>query len=160
MRTYSGGAHHGRKVDFGLVVVPGEGRPQPPADMTKDERGVWREIVSAMPPNWFTTQHILRQYCRVVCMVEATSNEDVDALSKLTAMMLSLASKLRITPQAECARSRSRRWSGTLPGSNLGKTTTSRHRNFGHPPPAIGGGRVGRGGEGRDTSRHRVLFCA
>jgi len=89
----------GRKVDFGLVVVPGEGRPQPPADMTEDERGVWREVVNAMPPNWFTTQHILRQYCRVVCMVEATSNEGVDALSKLTAMMLSLAAKLRITPQ-------------------------------------------------------------
>jgi hypothetical protein len=67
--------------------------------MTQAEQDVWRETCTAMPPHWFTTQHLLRQYCRVVCLVQATANDDIDTLSKLTAMMLNLASKLRISPQ-------------------------------------------------------------
>jgi hypothetical protein len=88
----------GRKVDFIFADVPGRGRPDPPDDMPEDQAKVWREVVSAMPSKWFTTPHILQHYCRMVCKVAAT--DDVDDLAKLSATMLSFATRLRLTPQS------------------------------------------------------------
>jgi hypothetical protein len=108
----------GRKTDLNLVVIPGGGRPEPPADMPDDEAEVWRTIVDSMPARWFGPQnaHLLEQYCHVACAAEKTAREtrrllmtmeNLSALSRLnaigakqTGMMVSLATRLRLTPQS------------------------------------------------------------
>src|SRR5262245_5365453 len=56
----------GRKSAASLVVVPlvpGQGRPEPPADLDNLEQRVWREVVAALPAHWIDPagQLILRR---------------------------------------------------------------------------------------------------
>jgi hypothetical protein len=41
-------------------------RPEPPEDFTAAESKVWRKVVDALPPDWFSgaTVPLLTQYCR------------------------------------------------------------------------------------------------
>jgi hypothetical protein len=55
-----------RKSASGLAVVPvlpGRGRPEPPAELDLPEQQVWREVVDALPGHWLDTagQLILRR---------------------------------------------------------------------------------------------------
>src|SRR5262249_6210120 len=44
----------GRKSAASLVVplVPGQGRPEPPADLDSLEQQAWREVIAALPAHW------------------------------------------------------------------------------------------------------------
>ena len=45
----------GRKSGASLVVVPlvpGQGRPEPPADLDSFEQEAWRQVVAALPAHW------------------------------------------------------------------------------------------------------------
>ena len=57
-----------------VPVIPGQGRPEPPRALDKAEKAVWRDIVGAMPPNWFGSecQPVLRRLCAQVVISEAT----------------------------------------------------------------------------------------
>src|SRR5262249_36872722 len=56
----------GRKSAASLSVVPvlpGRGRPEPPADLDVLEQRIWREVVDALPSRWLDSagQVILRR---------------------------------------------------------------------------------------------------
>lgn len=62
-------ATRGRKSAASLSVVAGsiDGRPQPPADLTEYQRGLWQRTVAAEPLEQFRTaalQQLLKEYCR------------------------------------------------------------------------------------------------
>src|SRR3954453_11255625 len=70
--------HDGRKGAFGisaaeaaqvvLELVPGNGRPPPPDDLTKEEAALWTMYVNSMGPNYFTpeTRPVLAELCKAV----------------------------------------------------------------------------------------------
>jgi phage terminase small subunit len=65
----------GRKSINALSVVPlipGQGRPKPPRALDRAEKTVWRDIVGAMPPNWFglESQPVLRRLCAQIVISE------------------------------------------------------------------------------------------
>lgn len=45
-----------------------KGLPQPPAELTADERVIWRELTACMPPDWFRPESYtqLTLYCHHV----------------------------------------------------------------------------------------------
>lgn len=52
-------------------------RPEPPPDLTEYQKGIWRDITSTKPPEWFEadTYPILRAYCTA-----AQRHRDIAAL--------------------------------------------------------------------------------
>ena len=97
------------------VVSFNHDRPDPPADMPEAQGAIWRAVVSAMRPGWFSreTHDQLARYCHA--MVECArleaelvrigvKSEDYDQLSKrrnaTAASALSYARALRITPHS------------------------------------------------------------
>jgi hypothetical protein len=90
-------------------------RPDPPADMPADQAAVWRDVVSAMRPRWFSKEShaLLARYCcaQVECArIERelatlpVGSPDYDRLSSrrnaTAASALSYARALRITPHS------------------------------------------------------------
>jgi hypothetical protein len=116
--------HRGRKSAAELAVVPilAEQRPEPPADLSAAEREVWQLTVRGMRGDWFgpEVQPILRCYCTQVVTADVlaealrtTDIADIRSYARLLALhrgatktMVSLATKLRITPQSNRASSR------------------------------------------------------
>lgn len=118
-------ATRGRKSAASLSVVVGsiDGRPQPPEDLTKDQREVWERTVANESADTFKTaalQQLLKEYCRHVAtamklarMVEAMERlpqmspddlGDYDKLLKMrdreTKALADKATKLRLTNQS------------------------------------------------------------
>lgn len=61
----------GRKSGASLSVIAGsiDGRPQPPEDLTSDQRDVWIRTVGSESADFFrsaASQQILKEYCRHV----------------------------------------------------------------------------------------------
>ena len=54
------------------VLVPGAGRPEPPADLDPLEQKVWREVIAALPPHWVDPagQLILRRLAAQAAIAE------------------------------------------------------------------------------------------
>src|SRR5262245_52845824 len=109
----------GRKTGPDLVIIPGQGRPEPPDDMPPDEARIWREVVGSMPTNWFSAPSLLELYCRHIARGDILAQRvrtllarpmtkanlaDLRKLSALscqeTAAALAVATKLRMTPQS------------------------------------------------------------
>jgi hypothetical protein len=109
-----------RKSAAALSVVPlaGEQRPEPPAELTKEQAAEWRAVVGRLPPDWFPreTHALLVAYCqhivrgRIVaklldaCRPEETSQE-LRRFDKLAMMadregraISSLATRMRLSP--------------------------------------------------------------
>ena len=97
------------------VVSFNHDRPDPPADMSEAQAAIWRAVVSAMRPGWFSreTHDQLARYCHA--MVECArleaelvrigvESEDYGRMSKrrnaTAASALSYARALRITPHS------------------------------------------------------------
>lgn len=110
----------GRKSSAELSVVPIDckaQRPPPPADLTPAQAKIWTDIVDTSPAGWFRDGDVLLGlYCRHVhtgnqlaklindCKVDL---HDLQRLGRLlamrdreTRMMMSLATKMRLTQQA------------------------------------------------------------
>jgi len=112
----------GRKSSAALSVIVGsiDGRPQPPSDLTKDQRAVWDRTVANEGADTFKTaalQQLLKEYCRHVVsakklagmieMMEAVPINDLgdyDRLLKMrdreTKALADKATKLRLTNQS------------------------------------------------------------
>jgi hypothetical protein len=118
--------HRGRKSAAERAVVPilAEQRPEPPAEFDAEEAEIWRLTVSGMKPNWFgpEVQPLLRCYCTQAATAEflaralRTTDMGDKSYGRLLALhrgatktMMSLATKLRITPQSNRASSRDAR---------------------------------------------------
>jgi hypothetical protein len=54
------------------VLVPGAGRPEPPADLDSFEAKAWREVIAALPSHWVDPagQLILRRLSAQVAIAE------------------------------------------------------------------------------------------
>ena len=94
-------------------------RPAPPDELTDEQAAEWRAVVGRMPADWFAreTYPLLVQYCRHVVaarrihqLIEALQTDDEldfkawhDALKmqqRESAILCSLATKMRISQQA------------------------------------------------------------
>ena len=60
-----------------VPIIPGQGRPEAPSVLDEAEKAVWREIVGAMPPNWFgmECQPVLRRLCAQIVISEALEEQ-------------------------------------------------------------------------------------
>src|SRR6516164_4624069 len=108
----------GPKGPTELSLVPldvSHEKPDPPAELAEDERRIWKDTVDGMRGGWFTpvTFTLLRAYCLQAAIGEQIGGElrklDVadKRFSKLAGMharttrsMLTLATKLRISPSS------------------------------------------------------------
>lgn len=118
-------AERGRRSAASLSVIAGtiDGRPNPPADLSKDQSVVWERTVANEAADTFRTaalQQLLKEYCRHVISakklaslietVEGLPNlsgddvEDYDRLLKMrdreTKAIGDKATKLRLTNQS------------------------------------------------------------
>jgi hypothetical protein len=112
----------GRKSVASLSVVPlvpGQGRPEPPASLDALEKQIWRDVVDALPAHWLDLagQLILRRLVaqaaiserrearlRLMRAQDHDDGEDADALATLhgvTAKTVAyLLGQLRATPRS------------------------------------------------------------
>src|SRR5262249_38300055 len=112
----------GRKSASSLAVVPlvpGQGRPEPPADLDIMEARVWREVVNALPGCWIDSagQLILRRLAAQAAVTErqelrlrqlrADGQDITDAATELAAAhgataknLAFLLTQLRATPRS------------------------------------------------------------
>ena len=110
----------GRKSAASLSVVPlvpGEGRPEPPASLDALEQQIWRDVVDALPAHWLDLagQLILRRLVAQAAISERREarlrqmraqdqdgGEDADALAALHGVSAKtvayLLGQLRATP--------------------------------------------------------------
>ena len=130
----------GRKSINALSVVPlipGQGRPEPPQALDRAEKAVWREIVGAMPLNWFglECQPVLRRLCAQIVIsegleaqlrkVRADGLSDSERAGRLaqvhrdTAKAVNqLSQSLRLTPKS--------RWSARASETEVGHAAKER----------------------------------
>lgn len=108
------------KITMLPEIMAGAIRPEPPLDMTPQQRALWTEIVESMPAGWFgpASQIVLRQFCRVSvnCHLLGLRLDEVppgfyasDANAKIkdlkrqhhaeTQLLDKLANTLRLTPR-------------------------------------------------------------
>jgi hypothetical protein len=108
----------GRRSAASLSIVPDVKlrRPEPPAALSPDEKGLWREVVEAVRPDWFTggSDLILECYVRLISQArdlaaglakeEVGSERYVELCSLHRSVCMSagaLATKLRLTPRSQ-----------------------------------------------------------
>jgi hypothetical protein len=114
----------GRKSAAELSIIGAGGiavarRLDPPSQLSDEMADIWRGIVNGKPGDWFDagSAPVLAQYCRhviaarrasqLVVQTEADDGFDIDVWSELlrlqerqSALLVSLATKLRLTPQS------------------------------------------------------------
>ena len=112
----------GRKPAASLSVVPlvpGQGRPEPPASLDALERQIWRDVVNALPAHWLDLagQLLLRRLVAQAAISERREarlrqlraqdedgGEDADALAASHGVssktMAYLLGQLRATPRS------------------------------------------------------------
>ena len=105
----------------GRNVVPfGDARPKPPTELNTEQAKEWREIVVAMPANYFTpgTFPLLTAYCKHICRARQISRmiaREENPNAKLlvaevcqTNILLTLSTKMRFAHQSNYDRSKRR----------------------------------------------------
>ncbi|MEQ8504599.1 MAG: hypothetical protein RIB80_04685 [Rhodospirillales bacterium] len=129
----------GRESTAALSVVGADdtgdadptGFPGPPADLSKAESAVWREVVAAKPKDWFTAAMFgtLAQLCRhrvrakqlsmLIDKIAVAADFDVKEFRDLTRderentrVIESCETKLRLTPQTQYDKSKKGKASG------------------------------------------------
>ena len=112
----------GRKSEASLTVipvVPGQGRPEPPAALDPLERRIWKDVVDALPSFWLDLagQLVLRRLVAQAAIAERREarlrelraqdqdgSEDADALAVLHSASAKavayLLGQLRATPRS------------------------------------------------------------
>ena len=102
-----------------VPLVPGQGRPEPPASLDPLEKQIWRDVVDALPAHWLDLagQIILRRLVaqaaiserrearlRLMRAREEDGGEDADALAALHGVSAKtvayLLGQLRATPRS------------------------------------------------------------
>jgi hypothetical protein len=130
----------GRKSAASLAIVPlvpGQGRPEPPADLDEIEQRIWREVVDALPAHWLDPagQLVLRRLAAQAAVSErqegrlrqlrADGQDDSEEAAELVIAhgavaktVAHLLAQLRATPRSR-----------TVPraaGAQIGQTPTQR----------------------------------
>lgn len=112
----------GRKTALTVVQesdVSAVDRPEPPGELTPEQRIEWISVVNSLPAEWFPdeTHGVLAQYCRhmvagrhisqMIQQLESGKDIDVAEYDRLLKMqeresriIVSLATKMRMTQQA------------------------------------------------------------
>lgn len=112
----------GRKQNLAVVQgspISAQDRPEPPVDLTPEQRLEWISVVNSLRADWFPveTHGILSQYCKhtvaakhiaeLIRDLESKDSIDVAEYDRLLKMqeresriLVSLATKMRITQQA------------------------------------------------------------
>ena len=90
-------------------------RPEPPSDLTEYQQGIWRDITSTKPPEWFEadTYPILRAYCtaaqrhrdiaallNVADLEEPTTKDLMVAEDRYAKQLKTLGVAMRLTQQS------------------------------------------------------------
>jgi hypothetical protein len=102
-----------------VPLVPGQGRPPPPAGLDRLERRIWRDVVDALPAHWLDPagQLVLRRLVAQAAIAERREarlrqlraqgkddGEDADALAALhgvsAKIVAYLLGQLRATPRS------------------------------------------------------------
>jgi hypothetical protein len=102
-----------------VPLVPGQGRPPPPAGLDRLERRIWRDVVDALPAHWLDPagQLVLRRLVAQAAIAERREarlrdlraegkddGEDADALAALhgvsAKVVAYLLGQLRATPRS------------------------------------------------------------
>ena len=98
-----------------FLASPSGRHPSPPADMPEAAKRVWKDIVECRPVDFFRggSLQLLEQFCRqtviarqMTAAVEAdpTDRDAVGSMTKVSASLTTLATKLRLSIQAENGR--------------------------------------------------------
>ena len=104
------------------VVALAQRRPEPPAELTKDEAEIWRAVVGTKPGDWFAADSfpLLVAYCRAIAvsngLAGAISTFDDEGLTNAQALarydkllqmqdrqqrlIASLATRMRLSQQS------------------------------------------------------------
>jgi hypothetical protein len=101
------------------VLVPGAGRPEPPADLDSIEQRIWREVIGALPPHWIdpagqlilrrlAAQAAIAERCEIQLRQLRAADQDSGELARGLASQHDLAAKavanllasLRATPRS------------------------------------------------------------
>jgi hypothetical protein len=108
----------GTKLNIVPLNIPGQQqRPEPPKEFSPSEVVIWNQTVGGMRPDWFgpETLPLLRAYCTITAAAQHAAQQlrktrakpESAAYMNLAALhrgqskaMISIATKLRITPQA------------------------------------------------------------
>ena len=99
--------------------------PQPPAGMPAPAAGIWREIVEARAVDYFKpgSLHLLEQFCRLVIVqrynmdildLNPGDDEALSRVTKASASLTTLATKLRLSIQASVGQSTPERGTARL----------------------------------------------
>jgi hypothetical protein len=102
-----------------VPLVPGQGRPEPPANLDSLEKQIWRDVVDALPSHWLDLagQLVLRRLVAQAAIAERRearlrqlreqdrdAGEDADALAALHGVSAKtvayLLGQLRATPRS------------------------------------------------------------
>src|SRR5262249_10314995 len=104
-----------------VPVVPGHGRPEPPAELDLLEQSIWREIVGSLPGHWLDPagQQVLRravaqaalcaQHEARLRVLRADQSDDDELTALATAhgnsakIVAHLLAQLRATPRSRVA---------------------------------------------------------
>ena len=105
-----------------VPVVPGQGRPEPPAELDLLEQSIWREIVGSLPGHWLDPagQQVLRRAVAQAALCEQhearlrvlraqLSDDDEELTALATAhgnsakIVAHLLAQLRATPRSRVA---------------------------------------------------------
>ena len=112
----------GRKQTLAVAQessISAQERPEPPIDLTPEQRIEWIQVVNSLPATWFPqeTLGVLAQYCKhcvtakhvseLIKDLESQDHIDIPDYDRLLKMqeresriMVSLATKMRMTQQA------------------------------------------------------------
>ena len=102
-----------------VSLVPGQGRPEPPADLDSLEQRIWRDVVAALPGHWVDPagQVVLRRLAAQAAVAErqemrlrqlrAQEQDDQEEAAELTIAhgavaktVAQLLAQLRATPRS------------------------------------------------------------
>lgn len=105
-----------------VPVVPGQGRPEPPTELDRSEKRLWREVVDALPGHWIdqAAQQVLRRAVAQAALCEqhearlrvlrAEQSDDDEELTALATahgnsakIVAHLLAQLRATPRSRVA---------------------------------------------------------
>lgn len=113
------------------VTMAERARPEPPSHLTSDHKRIWRQVVNALPADWFgpETYPLLIQYCRhtvraekLAILIDWQENNEIPdprLYTKLVGQELlqsqvltTLATKMRLAQQSTFVKTQHKRPAG------------------------------------------------
>ncbi len=113
-----------------VSLVPGQGRPEPPADLDLLEQRIWRDVVAALPGHWVDPagQVVFRRLAAQAAVAERQEmrlrqlrTQEQDDQEEAAELTIAMAPWPRPSPNfsLSCALRRDRVWYRARPGYDL-----------------------------------------